>query len=100
LTKETTTILRRTTISRDTPNSNSALIRTSIFIFKKCNMNSVLVLHKNKHSHTDEGMTRGSLILAYLVFGPGRTSIERIARPTSIIVWRGPEARLGVQGKA
>jgi hypothetical protein len=59
-------------------------------------MNSVLVLHKNKHSHTDEGMTHGSSILAYLVFGPGRTSIKRIARPTSIIVWHSLEARLGV----
>jgi hypothetical protein len=48
----------------------------------------------------DEGMTRGSSILAYLIFGLGRTSTKRIARPINIIVWRGPEARLGVQGKA
>jgi hypothetical protein len=48
----------------------------------------------------DEGMTHGSSILVYLVFGPGRTSTERMARPISTIVWGSPEARLGVQGKA
>jgi hypothetical protein len=45
-------------------------------------------------------MTRGSSILAYLVFSLGRTSTERMARPISTIVWDSPEARLGVQGKA
>jgi hypothetical protein len=34
---------------------------------------------------TDEGMTCGSSILAYLVFGPGRASTEGIARPTKMI---------------
>jgi hypothetical protein len=33
----------------------------------------------------DEGMTHGSLILAYLVFGPGRASTEGIAMPISMI---------------
>jgi hypothetical protein len=47
----------------------------------------------------DEGMTCGSSIFAYLVFGPGRASIEGIARPTKIIAWRGLGARLDVQGK-
>jgi hypothetical protein len=47
----------------------------------------------------DEGMTRGSSILAYLVFGSRRTSTEGTARPTSMIAWRGPGARLGVQCK-
>jgi hypothetical protein len=47
----------------------------------------------------DEGMTRGSSILAYLVFGPGRTSTERMAKPTKMMAWRGPGARLDVQGK-
>jgi hypothetical protein len=42
---------------------------------------------------------RGSSILAYLVFGPGRASVEGMARPISTTVWRGPGARLGVQCK-
>jgi hypothetical protein len=48
---------------------------------------------------TDEGMACGSSILANLVFGPGRASTEGIARPTKMIAWRGPGARLDVQGK-
>jgi hypothetical protein len=46
----------------------------------------------------DEGMTYGSSIFAYLVFGPGRASIEGIARPTKIAAWHGPGAKLDVQG--
>jgi hypothetical protein len=46
---------------------------------------------------TDEGMTNGPSIFAYLVFGPGRTSPEGITRPTEIIAWRGPGAKLGIQ---
>jgi hypothetical protein len=33
---------------------------------------------------TDEGMTNGPSIFAYLVFGPERTSTEGITRPTKI----------------
>jgi hypothetical protein len=33
----------------------------------------------------DEGMTYGSSIFSYLVFGPGRASTEGTARPTKII---------------
>jgi hypothetical protein len=40
-----------------------------------------------------------SSILAYLVFGPRRASTEGIARPTKMIAWHGPGARLDVQGK-
>jgi hypothetical protein len=29
----------------------------------------------------DEGMTNGPPIFAYLVFGPGRVSVERLLRP-------------------
>jgi hypothetical protein len=47
-------------------------------------------------SAVDEGMTHGSSILAYLVFSPRRTSTEGMARPTSMIAWRGLGARLGV----
>jgi hypothetical protein len=44
-----------------------------------------IVFDYPRHSGaTDEGMTYGSSILAYLVFSPGRTSTERIARPISI----------------
>jgi hypothetical protein len=42
-------------------------------------------------------MPNGPSIFAYLVFGPGGTSVEGIARPMKLIVWRGPGARLGVQ---
>jgi hypothetical protein len=47
----------------------------------------------------DEGMSNGPSIFAYLVFGPGGTSVEGIARPMKLIVWRGLGARLGVQCK-
>jgi hypothetical protein len=47
----------------------------------------------------DEGMTNGPSIFAYLVFGPGRTSVEGTARPMKLIVGRGPGARLDVQCK-
>jgi hypothetical protein len=42
--------------------------------------------------YIDEGMTHGSSILAYLVFGPGRTSTKGMARPMKMIAWRGPGA--------
>jgi hypothetical protein len=44
-------------------------------------------------------MTRGSSILAYLVFGLGRTSTERVARPISTIIWRSLGEGLGMQCK-
>jgi hypothetical protein len=47
----------------------------------------------------DEGMTNRPLIFAYLVFGPGGITIERIARPTKTAAWHGPGAKLGVQAK-
>jgi hypothetical protein len=49
-----------------------------------------------RESLADEGMTLGSSILAYLVFGPGRASSEGMARPINMIDWRGPGVRLGV----
>jgi hypothetical protein len=47
----------------------------------------------------DEGMTSGPSIFAYLVFGPGGTPVEEIARPMKLAIWRGPGARLGKQCK-
>jgi hypothetical protein len=47
----------------------------------------------------DEGIPNGPSIFAYLVFGPGETYVEGIARPMKLIVWRGPGATLGVQCK-
>jgi hypothetical protein len=41
-------------------------------------------------------MTCGSSIFAYLVFGPGRASIKGTTRPTKIIAWRGPGAKLDI----
>jgi hypothetical protein len=56
--------------------------------------------NKTKHEHvpietSDEGMTNGSPIFAYLVFGPGRVSHERHSRPIKAVAWRGPGAILG-----
>jgi hypothetical protein len=45
------------------------------------------------------GMTCGPSIFAYLVFGPERASTEGMTRPTKITVWRGPGAKLDVQGE-
>jgi hypothetical protein len=59
-----------------------------------------LVFDYPRHSGaTDEGMTHGSSILAYLAFGPGRASTEGIARPINAIDWHSPGARLGMQYK-
>jgi hypothetical protein len=59
-----------------------------------------IVFDYPRHSGaTDEGMTHGSSILAYLVFGPRRVSIEGMARPTKMIAWHGPRVRLDVRGK-
>jgi hypothetical protein len=44
-------------------------------------------------------MINGPSIFAYLVFGSGRTSTEGITMPTKITAWRGPGAKLDVQGK-
>jgi hypothetical protein len=44
-----------------------------------------IVFDYPRHSGaTDKGMTCGSSIFAYLVFGPGRASTEGIERPTKI----------------
>jgi hypothetical protein len=59
-----------------------------------------LVFDYPRHSGaTNKGMTHGSSILAYLVFGSGRASKEGMARPINTISWRSPGARLGVQCK-
>jgi hypothetical protein len=45
-----------------------------------------IVFDYPRHSGaTDEGMTHGSSILTYLVFGSGRASTEGMARPISMI---------------
>jgi hypothetical protein len=56
------------------------------------------LIYNNSNRKADKEMTCGSSIFAYLVFGPGRASIEGIARPTKIAAWRGPGAKLDVQG--
>jgi hypothetical protein len=53
----------------------------------------------NPQKPTDEGMTCGSLIFAYLVFGPRRASTEGTTRPTKIIAWHGPGANLTYKAK-
>jgi hypothetical protein len=53
-------------------------------------------LNKNNYN---EGMTCGSSIFAYLVFGPGRTFTEGIVRPTKIMARHGPGAKLDKQGE-
>jgi hypothetical protein len=59
-----------------------------------------IVFDYPRHSGaTDEGMTHGSSILAYLGFGPGRASVEGMARPISTTIWCIPGARLGVRSK-
>jgi hypothetical protein len=48
---------------------------------------------------TDEGMTNGPPIFAYLVFGSGRVSHERLSRPIKAVAWHGPGAILGAQAR-
>jgi hypothetical protein len=41
-----------------------------------------IVFGYHRHSGaTDEGITNGPPIFAYLVFGPGRVSLEKLLRP-------------------
>jgi hypothetical protein len=47
----------------------------------------------------DEGTTNGPPIFAYLVFGPGRVSRERLLKPIKAVAWRGLGAILGVQAR-
>jgi hypothetical protein len=47
----------------------------------------------------DEGMIDGPPTFAYLVFGPGRVSLERLSRPIKVMAWRGPGAILGAQAR-
>jgi hypothetical protein len=44
------------------------------------------VSHELAKIGSDEGMTNGPPILAYLVFGPGRVSLERLLRPIKAAV--------------
>jgi hypothetical protein len=59
-----------------------------------------IVFDYPRHSGaTNEGMTFGSSIFAYLVFALGRASTKGIARPMKITAWHDPGANLNVQGK-
>jgi hypothetical protein len=56
-----------------------------------------IVFDYPRHSGaTDEGMTCGPSIFAYLVFSSGRASTEGITRPIKITAWRGPGVKLDV----
>jgi hypothetical protein len=46
--------------------------------------------YKLKLNPTDEGMTNGPSIFAYLVFQPRRDIIEGILKPMKMTAWRGP----------
>jgi hypothetical protein len=48
---------------------------------------------------TDEGMTDGPPIFAYLVFGPGEVSRGKLSRPIKATAWRGSDALFGVQAR-
>jgi hypothetical protein len=48
---------------------------------------------------TDEGMTNGPPIFAYLVFGPGGVLFGKPSRPIKAVAWHGPGAKLGVQAR-
>jgi hypothetical protein len=59
-----------------------------------------IVFDYPRHSGaTDEGMTNRPPIFAYLVFGLGKASHEKLSRPIRAVAWRGPGAILGVQAR-
>jgi hypothetical protein len=59
-----------------------------------------IVFDYPRHSGaTDEGMTNRPSIFAYLVFGPGGSTVEGIARPIKTAAGRGPGATLGRQAR-
>jgi hypothetical protein len=47
---------------------------------------SLVHTRRKKKLRLDEGMTNGSPIFAYLVFGLGRVSFERLSRPNKAMV--------------
>jgi hypothetical protein len=47
----------------------------------------------------DEGMTNRPSIFAYLVFGPGKITVEGLVRPIRTAAGRGPGVTLGVQAR-
>jgi hypothetical protein len=53
----------------------------------------------NSTSTIDEGMTNGPPIFAYLVFGPGGVSREKLSKPNKAMAWRDSGALLGVQAR-
>jgi hypothetical protein len=59
----------------------------------------VIVVFYEKERLCDEGMPNRPSIFAYLVFGPGEITVEGIARPMKITVWRSPGIQLSVQDK-
>jgi hypothetical protein len=44
-------------------------------------------------------MTNRPPMFAYLVFGPGRASHEKLSRPIKAVAWRSPGMILGVQAR-
>jgi hypothetical protein len=77
-------------------------VRTSesnAFLWRKTVLTAHLgtPLRNTMEAHVDEGMTNGPPIFAYLVFGPGRVSLERLLRPMRVAFQHGPGAKLGVQ---
>jgi hypothetical protein len=47
----------------------------------------------------DEGMTNEPPIFAYLVFGPGGMSREKLSRPIKAVAWCDSAGLLGVQAR-
>jgi hypothetical protein len=59
-----------------------------------------IVLDYPRHSgDTDKGIPNRPSAFAYLVFGLGGITVERIARPMEITAWRNPGIQLGIQAR-
>jgi hypothetical protein len=60
---------------------------TKVYIVAEIRFGSyVHIVALTCHTICDEGMTNGPPIFAYLVFGPGRDSLERLSRPIKTAV--------------
>jgi hypothetical protein len=60
----------------------------------------VIVFDNPRHSGAiDEGMTNGPSIFAYLVFGPGETTVKGTTRPIKTTTRCGSGAILGIQAR-
>jgi hypothetical protein len=96
------TIFKRTNLISFVSTSESTPFSFQIHdqIYPISNSHPVIIrFAPNPTKHIDEGIPNRPSAFAYLVFGPGGITVERIARPMEITAWRIARIQHGVQDK-